>query len=61
MDWNEMMAMVAQLQKAHKDKPLAEQAKVIDNHFKETPALGWLLLHAAHQGGAMEEAAEHNE
>ena len=60
MDWNDIMATVADLQKAHKDRPLPEQAKIVDNHFKEHPIVGWILLKTAHANGALDREGDQN-
>jgi hypothetical protein len=60
MDWQQIMNTVAELQKAHAKQPLAEQARIIDNHFKEHPVMGWLLLRTAHAGGALDDTDGHD-
>ncbi len=54
MDWREILDITAQVLKAHPDAHPAEQARMVQQQFRDQPALGWVLIKAAQAEGTAE-------
>jgi len=58
MDWQHIMDITHQVLKAHPDAHPAEQARMIQQQFRDQPVLGWILLRSAQAGSATEPPGE---